>query len=76
MLRLRLRTKPSINEISKSINSSVLYRKINIRLGMGKKSIGMLKNGKIKLHASVSEYQYGERTKRINLGTGSYVYRA
>jgi len=34
---LRLRTKPSINDISKSINSTVLYRKINTSLGMGKK---------------------------------------
>lgn len=54
MLRLRLRNKPSINKISKSINSNVLYRKINISLGMSKKSVGMLKNGKIKIHTLVS----------------------
>lgn len=36
-----------------------------------KKSLGMLKNGKNKLHTSVSEYQYGGRTQGINLGIGS-----
>lgn len=44
-LMLRLRIKPSINNISKLINSTVLYRKINTSLGMGTKSLGMLKNG-------------------------------
>lgn len=54
-LMLRLRIKPSINNISKLINSTVLYRKINISLGMGTKSLGMLKNGKVKQHPSMSE---------------------
>lgn len=70
-LMLRLRIKPSINNISKLINSTVLYRKININLGMGTKSLGMLKNGKVKQRPSVYEYQCEGATQRINIGIGS-----
>lgn len=70
-LMLRLRIKLSINNFSKLINSTVLYRKISISLGMGTKSLGMLKNGKDKQHPSVSEYQCGGTTQRINISAGS-----
>lgn len=70
-LMLRLRIKPSINNISKLINSTVLYRKINTSLGMGTKSLGILKNGKVQQHPSVSECQCGGATQIMNTGIGS-----